>query len=130
MPSRIHAAFTFGALALSNPAGAAWLHCTAEGTDAAGTVAFHTTAVSVGAVQPERLDHFQKELLAKVAKVDPDAKNVRAVCTAQDDQVQANSEYSQALDKTARRLGWEHVTVLAPDDWMPDGEIVAEPSRP
>jgi len=130
MPCRVAAAFALTALAGASPAAATWLHCTAEGKDSTGTVAFHTTAVDVGPLPANRLNQFRQELLAKVAKVDPDAKNVQAVCTGQSDQVLANSQYSHALEKTTRRLGWEHVTVLAPDDWMQDGEVVADPSRP
>jgi hypothetical protein len=117
-------------LAPCSPAAATWMHCSALGTDTAGPFAVETTTADVGAVEPARLAQLKQSLLAYVAKADPDAHAPAVTCYTFDDQVAATSHYSQMLGATARRLGWEHMTVLQPEDWLASRDIVADPARP
>jgi hypothetical protein len=112
------------------PASATWLQCTASGADSTGTLAFQTTSVDVGALPPARVAALKQRLAAYVAKTDAEAKLSGVECTAFDDVTTAGSHYSQTLAATARRIGWEHVTVVQPDDWLAPKDIVSAPDQP
>lgn len=112
------------------PASATWLTCSAEGTDASGAFAFQTTSADVGALPATRLDALKQRLAAYVTKADAGAKISSIGCTTFDDVLDANSRYSKALNARTRRLGWDHVTVLQPDDWLSANDIATAPSRP
>ncbi len=112
------------------PAAATWLTCGAVGTDAAGAFAVQTTSADVGALPPDRLDALKQRLAAYVAKADAGAKISGINCNTFDDVVQVNSTYSQAINATSRRYGWDHFTVVHPDEWLAAKDIVADPSRP
>jgi len=127
---RLALALALLATGAASPAGATWLYCTATGTDGTGAIEFQTTAADVGAVPAPRLTHLKQLLVAHVTKADPDARGLQADCFSFDDQLAAMSQYSRTLDATARRVGWDHVTVVAPEDWLADSDIKNAPSRP
>lgn len=117
-------------VAFSAPASAAWVQCHASGADTAGALFATSTAVDVGAVPGPRLDRLGARIAAAVARLDPDARNVTAACATFDDSASASAAYSRMLAATARRLGWEHVMIVRPDEWLGENEIVTDPSRP
>jgi len=127
---RLAFALALLATGASSPAKAAWLYCTAAGTDGTGAIAFQTTAAEVGDLKPPRLAYFKQRLLKHVTQADADARGMQANCVSFDDQLAAMSQYSHTLDTTARRLGWDHVTVVAPEDWLADSDIKDAPFRP
>jgi hypothetical protein len=112
------------------PAQAAWLQCTATGGSATGPIGFYTTVVDVGAAPPERISALQQRLSAYAQHYDPSLTAVQARCVGFDDQSTAASHYSRVLDGEYRRLGWEHVVVVQPSDWLPPKEIVSDPLLP
>jgi hypothetical protein len=125
-------AFVLALLAagVTSPAGATWLYCTATGTDGTGAIEFQTTAADVGDVTPPRLAYFKQRLLKHVTQANADARGMQVTCFSFDDQTAAMSDYSRSLNATSKRVGWEHVTVVAPDDWLADSDIKNAPSRP
>jgi len=127
---RLAFAFALLAAGASSRANATWLYCTAAGTDGTGAIGFQTTAADVGAVPAQRLAYFKQRLLKHVAQANADARGMQATCFSFDDQTEAMSQYSHTLDTAARRLGWDHVTVVAPEDWLADGDIKDAPFRP
>jgi hypothetical protein len=127
---RLALALALLATGATTQAAASWLYCTATGTDGTGAIAYNTTIANVGAVPTPRMAHFQQRLLAHVTQADPDARGLHADCFAFDDQLAATAHYSRSLDGVARRLGWDHVTVLTPETWLADTDIVDDPSRP
>jgi hypothetical protein len=127
---RLALALALLATGATSQASATWLYCTATGTDGSGAIGFQTTAVDVGDVPPPRLAYFKQRLLKRVTQADADARAVQADCFSFDDQLAAMSQYSHTLDTAARRLGWDHVTVVAPEDWLADSDIKDAPFRP
>lgn len=123
-------AYAVAAALAAVPAQAAWLQCTAAGSNASGAFSYHTTVANVGKLGAPRLAALQLRLVAYVGRVDPDAHAVRAACAGFDDQETAITHYSAALDAASRRLGWDHVTVVAPESWLADTDIVDDPLRP
>lgn len=126
-PALVLALLASGAAA---PADAAWLYCTATGSNGSGAIAYQTTVANVGAVAPPRMAQLQQRLVAHVGQADPEAHGVRAACFSFDDQLSAESHYSAALGGVAHRLGWDHVIVVTPETWLANTDIVDEPSRP
>lgn len=126
-PALALAALAIGA---ASPARATWLYCIASGTDGTGAIEFQTTAADVGAVSPQRLAYFKQRLLSRVAQLNADAHGMQANCFNFDDQLLAMSQYSHTLDVASRRLGWDHVTVVAPEDWLADSDIKDAPFQP
>ena len=127
---RLAIALALLATGAATPAGATWLYCTATGTDSTGAVEFQTTAADVGALPQPRLVHLKQRLLAHVSQLDADAHGLQANCFSFDDQTAAMSDYSRTLNATSKRLGWDHVTVVAPEDWLADSDIVTDAQRP
>jgi hypothetical protein len=112
------------------PAEGAWLHCSVSGSDGAGDFVYLTTLADVGKVPAARLKQFEARAAAYVAKADPDARVGQAVCFAPDDQLAANEHYSRLLGDSAARVGWDHVVVVRPRDWLAEKDIVDEPAEP
>jgi hypothetical protein len=125
----IGAAIAVVVLALQ-PAEAAWLQCSASGGSATGPTGFYTTLVDVGATPPERIAALQQRLTVYAQHYDPSLTAVQARCVSFDDQSEAASQYSRVLDGERRRLGWEHMIVVQPSDWLPAKEIVSDPFMP
>lgn len=130
MPSLRLTVLALLALPAARPASATWLHCAAAGTDGNGPFVFETTVADLGPLPDARLTALRQRLSGYVTKMDTDARDVRSECYKFDDQLAAEAHYSHALAGTARRLGWEHVTVVDPESWLTDKEIINEPSRP
>jgi len=125
------AAVMAATIALAHPpARAAWLQCTATGGSATGPIGFYTTVVDVGATPPQRISDLEQRLAAYARHYDPSLTAVQARCVSFDDQSTAASHYSRVLDGEYRRLGWEHVVVVQPSDWLPAKEIVSDPLLP
>ncbi len=116
--------------ACAAPASATWLQCTALGADDTGALAFQTTSVDVGALPPARVAALKQRLAAYVTKTDAEAKIASIECGAFDDVTTAGSHYSHILAATARRIGWERLTVVQPDDWLGPKDIVSAPDQP
>jgi hypothetical protein len=114
-------------------AAAAWLQCAASATSAdhdRGLLGFYTTITDVGATPPARIATLQERLQAYVQRYEAGLSDARARCYSFADQVEAASFYSRALDSAYRRLGWAHVIVVQPSDWLPPGDIVSDPLLP
>lgn len=123
---RLAAALLFAA----SPAAATWLQCSATGTDAAGPFYAAGTSVEVGMVTAPRLAAYATKFGAAIARQNPAATGIMPHCNGFDDDTAAATAYSQALTAQSRRLGWEHIAVIAPTSWLNDAEIVEDPSRP
>jgi hypothetical protein len=122
----------FGVVLAAQPdaAGAAWLHCSVTGHNGAGDFVYLTTLANVGKAAAARLQQFQQRAVAYVTKADSEARDVRAVCFAPDDQLDANKHYSRLLNVSAVRVGWDHVVVVRPEDWLAPSDVVDDPSQP
>jgi hypothetical protein len=114
----------------ASPAAATWLHCAATGGNATGAIAYYSTVADVGPLPPARLAQLKQRMLSYATKADPEARGLRADCFTFDDETVANAHYSPLLNSGARRLGWDHVTVVEPESWLADGDIVDDPLRP
>jgi hypothetical protein len=107
------------ALAGPAPARAAWLYCAARGATADGPVAVLTSLADIGPVTPPQLALLQTRLTAYVTAAEPGIGALQTKCAAPEDEVDAAAFSSRLLNNEARRVGWEHVVVLQPDDWLP-----------
>ena len=59
-----------------------------------------------------------------------DAKCADIAIKPFDDVTAASSQYSLALNAASRRVGWDHITVFAPEDWLAASDIVTDAMRP
>lgn len=103
-------------------AGAAWLRCTALGTTESGPREFLTTIAEVGPLPLPTLQVFQTKISSYVRRAEPSIQGVQPRCFAYDDQVEASVASDRVIQNEARRLGWEHVVVVAPSDWLPSSD--------
>lgn len=114
------------ALCISLPvpiqARAAWLRCSALGTTESGPREFFTTIAEVGPLPPAALQLFQSKLSTYARREEPTIQGVQSRCYSYDDQVEAVTATDHILDNEARRIGWEHMTIVAPSDWLPQSE--------
>jgi hypothetical protein len=114
----------------AHAASAVWLQCQASGSTDRGPTAFFATIVDVGPAPKGRVAALRERLAAYATRYDSTLTGVAAQCFASDDPQVAASRYSRDLDAGYRRLGWDHVIVVQPADWLAPGDIVSDPSLP
>jgi hypothetical protein len=117
-------------LLAAGPARASWLQCVAMGNTQHGQVGYYTTLVDVGAVPEARMAILKQRLVAYAKKFEPTLTTASPTCVTYDDMATAASHYSQGLNGLSRRMGWDHVVVVQPSDWLPASDIVSDPVNP
>ncbi len=132
MAGQFRGAAVLAAVLAAHPAaaGAAWLHCSVTGSSGAGEFVYLTTLANVGKAPAARLKQFEDRAAAYVSKADAEATAVRAACFAPEDQLEAAEHYSRLLNTSAARVGWDHVMVVRPREWLAEGDVVDDPSTP
>jgi hypothetical protein len=111
-------------------AGAVWVQCQASGTGERGPVGFYAAIVDVGPAPPQKLADIQRYLIAYASKYDPKLTGLTAQCATSLFQEQLASSFGRVLTTDSRRLGWDHVVVVQPRDWLPAKMIVNEAEAP
>jgi hypothetical protein len=101
------------------PAGAAWLTCLASGKAESGPFVVVSTVAEVGALPAARLKAFEARLLAYAKQVEPTLSDASAHCSASDDQLAANGATDRLMEYWGHRVGFEHLLVAQPVDWLP-----------
>jgi len=112
------------------PAQAAWVHCSASGTAQTGQVAYETTVADLRTASKQGKYDYRALLAAYVARRDPDTRGVTTSCAVFEGNGAAAHDYAVSLNAAARKLGWDHVTVINPQDWLPPGAIMEAANQP
>jgi hypothetical protein len=115
----IMAGFVSVWLAAPAPAGAAWLTCVGSGKAESGPFVVLTTVADVGALPPARLKGFEARLLAYAKQVEPTLSDASAHCSGSDDVVAANLASDRLVEYWGHKVGYEHLLVAQPVDWLP-----------
>ena len=121
-PPLLCAVILAASMAAPAPCLAAWLRCAASGTMEGGAREFLTTIAEVGPLPPARLQTFQTKLSDYARRAEPGLAGIQSKCFAFDDQIEAAAAADHVLESEARRLGWDHLTVVLPSDWLPASE--------
>jgi hypothetical protein len=108
-----------GLVAAAPRAKADWLSCVGSGKAESGPFVLVTTVAEVGAVPAARLKGFEARLLTYAKQVEPTLSDASAHCSASDDQVAASSADDRLVEYWGHKVGYEHLLVVQPVDWLP-----------